>query len=76
MAHTKVAVSRRALVARVDRALRKEGKSLRRARGAAALELGEYFVLDTSQGFVAEKGVDVEALARKLDLLHAWEEAK
>ncbi len=64
-----VPVSPRALTQRIDRALRPE--RLKAARGRQREELGNYYVVD--QTSVIQKHVDLEVLARTLELLRPWE---
>jgi hypothetical protein len=71
----KVAVSERALFARIDRALRKEGETLRRCRpdSRSYYELGDYYVIDVSINGVVSKDVDLGRMAKSLGLLKAYE---
>lgn len=62
-------VSERALVARINRALAKQYKKLRRCRmGTQAFNnLGAYYLLDGNT--VIDTHVNIEALGRKLNVL-------
>ena len=71
---TKALVAKRALVQRINRALRKDDEVLKATRGARARsDLGEFYVVDTVRNAITDKRVDLEALGRKLDVLQAWE---
>jgi hypothetical protein len=65
-----LAVSKRALVQRINRQLRKQDEKLKGARGANA---GEYRRVDTDRNFLIEEDVDLEALGRELGVLAAYE---
>jgi hypothetical protein len=70
-----VPVAERALVARIDRTLRKEGQAIRRCRqdSRSAASLGRYYLIDGSLNAVTATHVDIESLGRELGLLKAWE---
>ena len=69
-----VAVTGRALIQRINRALVEEGRMLRKTRGSRALQdLGEYYVLNVDRNWVIETDVDLEAFGRKLGCLEAYE---
>lgn len=71
----RVPVGLRALTARINRHLKSEGRVLKRARGlAAAMDLGEHYLVDLHRNRVAAKHVDIERLGRDLKLLADWEE--
>jgi hypothetical protein len=67
---TKVRVSERSLVQRVNRKLAKGGEVLKAGRGRDA---GEWYIVDLSLNAVVRHNVDVEALARELGALRPWE---
>src|SRR6266699_4277173 len=70
----KVPVTRRAVIARLNRKLAYENKILRGDRGASAWgQRGEFHVVDTKLNAVTARNVDVESLARKLGVLRDWE---
>ena len=70
----KIPVSERALVARLQRALAKEGERLQKTRTQRArLELGEYFTVGESN-VVARRGFEIEGFARKMGVLREYEE--
>jgi hypothetical protein len=61
-----VPVNRRALIARVDRALTKQGRELRIARRGG---MSNFLVIDNEA--IADN--DLEKLARKIGVLEPWE---
>jgi len=63
-------VSYRALLGRIDRALRKENQRLRADRHGGVIR---YILIDTKKRTVLETNVDLEKLARRLDVLRPWE---
>jgi hypothetical protein len=71
----KIGVSKRAVVQRISRKLRPDMQMLRKARsaGIGQYDLGQYYVIDFSRNWVVERAVDVEDLARELELLEPWE---
>lgn len=75
MARTKVPISRHALTQRLNRALAKEDRQLKKSRGERARQdCGEYYVLDTTGNYIVEKDVDLETLGREWEVLQEWEE--
>jgi hypothetical protein len=71
---TKVPVSERALVQRLNRSLAADGMQLKKTVGARAFaSLGDYYVIDIARNFVVEKELDIEALGRKRKVLAEWE---
>ena len=74
MEERKVPVSRRAVYARVDRALRRQGETLRTSRSQRSrIDLGDLYVLDIEHNCVVAQDVNLEALARELDAISPWE---
>jgi hypothetical protein len=77
---TKVPVSTRALLARINRKLRAEGEDIvvRAARGRrAVLDLGYYYEHDFRRNFVLNKDLALEQYGRDLGVLkahEAWDE--
>ncbi|HTM55354.1 MAG TPA: hypothetical protein VL175_15085 [Pirellulales bacterium] len=75
-------VSERALVARINRQLKKNDQQLRRGRGVWASHcwqpadsgLGWYFVVNPNRNYIVETHIDLEELGRRLEVLEAWEE--
>lgn len=72
----KVTVTERALFARVDRKLAKEGQRLRRCKSDAKAfpELGAFYIVDTTTNTIATKNCELEALAKEVGVLADWEE--
>ena len=71
----RVPVSRRALIQRINRALRSEDEILKKARGARAQQdLGDYYTVWVSRNAIARRNVDLEDLALKLGALQPYEE--
>jgi len=67
-----IQISYRALLTRIDRRLRKDGRRLRADRRGGDVA---YLVVDIKGRRVIEQNVDLEKLARKLDVLEPWERA-
>ena len=73
----KVAVTERALIQRINRALRKRDEVLKRTRGTHALrDLGDYYVVDVRRNAVVAADVNPEAYGRELDVLAPYERVK
>lgn len=70
---TKLPVSERALLQRLNRKLRADGEVIKRARGNVWTTLGDYYVVDVERNCIAQHHVDVEDLARELGVLQPWE---
>lgn len=72
----KVQVSERALVGRINRVLKGEGKRLRIAHPGSRLEanLARYYVLDGYTNNVVDYFNDLAAFARKCECIAAHEE--
>jgi hypothetical protein len=66
----KIPVNRRALIARVERALAKQGRELHADRMSNQTN---FYVVDTEKQVVVETGVDIETLARQIGALKPWE---
>ena len=72
-----VPISERALVQRINRALAKDGETLRKARSAqTASSVGEYFIVDVKKNSVARARVDLVELGRELKLIAPYERVK
>lgn len=71
----KVMVSERALFARINRLLQKDGMFIRRCRedSQSAHVLGRYFVIDAQRNCVVEKDIDLEQLGRDRGVLAEYE---
>ena len=77
---SKVPVSERAVIARINRKLKSEGRQLRTKRGGWSSDIsGPYYLLDIKRNEVVAGGsahsrIDLEELARKLKVLSEFEE--
>jgi len=67
-----IAISQRALKGRINRALAHERKQLRVDRRGGAIK---HMLVDVRNGQVVEIDVDLDKLARKLEVLQRWEKA-
>jgi len=71
---SKVLVSKRALVQRINRKLAADDECLKKTRGGRMQqEFGDFYLLDTRINGVIGKDVDPEELGRKLGVLHPGE---
>ena len=72
---SKVKVSVRALEGRVKRALERDGETLKKCREDSRwfTDLGEYYLVDLNMNSVNTKHVDLEELARELEVLKPFE---
>jgi hypothetical protein len=76
---TKVLISERAIVQRLNRALAKDDKKLKKAsRGRAAMDLGPWYMIDTSINGVMFRHkqmgpAELEELATELGAIKPWE---
>jgi hypothetical protein len=70
MAKGTIAVSQRALIGRIGRALRKHNQRLRVDRRGGDTR---YIIIDTKKHIVLETDVELEKLARRLAVLQPWE---
>ena len=74
MSEATVPVTERALVQRINRALRRKGQMLRQSRGERArTDLGDYYVIDLERNVLLLSRVNLEELARELGALQPWE---
>lgn len=74
MEQTKVPVSWRSLLQRLNRRLAHEGRILKKSReGHALAELGTYYVLDRPHNAIVAHHVDPQALAETYHILQPWE---
>jgi len=71
----KVPVTTRALVQRINRALRKVGDGvLKKTRGDRWWhELGDYYLINVNRNLITDKHIDPESLGRKLGVLKDYE---
>ncbi len=70
-------ITKTALVARIQRALRHDSQRLRKTRSDYwHWQLGEYYVEDFCSRFIVDKYVDVEELGRRLGVLREQEQVQ
>lgn len=70
----KLPVSQTALLTRIRRALAKNGEMLKKCRSARDWpNLGDYYIVDVQLNAVVATHVDLEALARKIDVIKPYE---
>ena len=71
---TKVLVSRRALIQRLNRALAEANLVLKKTKGSRMKkQLGDYYLIDLRRNALVDKDVNLETLGRKHAVLAAWE---
>ena len=71
---TKVPVSLRAVIQRVQRKLEAKGEMLKGARdGAAMADLGKFYTIDVKRNCIVHRDIDIEQFAREVGALKAWE---
>jgi hypothetical protein len=68
-----VEISRRALLARIERALRRNNQRLRADRRGGVIR---HLLIDTKKRVVIEADVDIGKLAHRLGVLQPWERAE
>jgi hypothetical protein len=73
---TKIPVTTRAVVQRINRKLKLDSEMLKAARGQMRQEVGDYHVIDWNKKYVTHTRVNLEKMARDLDVLKPWEEVK
>lgn len=66
----KIPITKRALVQRINRHLRKQNEALRGKRGE---NTGEYYRVDTKRNLLIEERVELEKLGRGLGVLALYE---
>ena len=69
--HTKVPVTMRAVIQRVNRKLKPDLEALKTTRGDGRmlLDVGRYYIIDYRMNAITHHRVDPEALARELGVL-------
>jgi len=71
---TTVPINRRALIARINRALYAQDEQVIISRGASAKQaVGDYWIRNNRKNYVAHKDIDLEDFARKLGVLQDYE---
>ncbi len=74
MSETKVPISERALIARINRKLKPDSERLKKLRGDRGLmDLGRYYIIDLKNGLLTQANVDLEETARSMGVLQPWE---
>jgi hypothetical protein len=71
----KLPITQRALVARLRRVLRPEERDVRESTAAQRKKygLGRFYAVDNKKGSITDKDIDLEKLARSLNVLEPWE---
>ena len=71
---TAVPINRRALIARINRALAARDEQVIISRGALAKDaVGNYWIRDNKRNCVVKRHIDLEAFGRKIGVLRQWE---
>ena len=71
---SKMKISQRALLQRLNRKLADEKLIVKKTRGEKLVrEVGNYFLLDLHRNRIAEKDVDLPAMGRERGGLEPWE---
>ena len=73
---TKLAVSERAVVQRINRKLAPERKLCKSRSVRMSIDVGQWFVVNCRINGVQLKDVDVPSLAKELGVLREWETVK
>jgi hypothetical protein len=69
-----IPVTERALIQRINRVLRRDGRILKVTRAEQAVrEVGQYYVLGLDRNAVRTLHVDIQELARELGVLRSFE---
>jgi hypothetical protein len=72
--HSKMPVSARAVIQRINRKLRPDREKLRVTRSDLwRQDVGDYYVIDCAKNWITQKHVDPEELGRRLQVLQPWE---
>ena len=70
----RIVVKEQALVKRLNRAMAKEGRKVKKARSTRMqLDVGEWFAVDVIGNYVVRQFVDLGQLADEWSVLKAWE---
>lgn len=71
---TKVPVTTRALIQRINRKLSSEMMQLKTTRGERwRNDLGDYYIIDVNKNIVVRAHLDLEELSKELGCLSPWE---
>jgi hypothetical protein len=71
----KIEIEKRALIARINRKLNREGKKLRAARSRVEKEIGDYLIVTNAGISDSLHARSLESLARKIGVLAPYETA-
>ena len=72
---TKVPVSERALIQRINRKLRHDDEMLKVARGGRTEQsVGRYYIINFNRNWIVSQNVDPETVGRELGVLAEWEQ--
>jgi hypothetical protein len=72
---SKLQITERALIQRINRRLREGGAQLRTARTPQVeTSVGHHFIVDLNCDAITTQNVDLEVLGRELGVIHPWEE--
>ncbi len=72
---TKIQISKRAAIQRINRKLAADQEMLKTCRGERLKqEVGRYYVIDLFHNRVAEKHIELEEFGRKLGVIAGYEE--
>jgi hypothetical protein len=75
MNRTRIKITERALLLRINRALKPDGQQLRVARTQQTeSSVGRYFIVDLKRSAIKTQHVNLEKFARELGALQPWEE--
>ena len=67
-------VTKKSLIERINRKLRKDDKKLRKCRSARDHStLGDYFIINLSGNYIINTWVDLEGLGREIGAMQGWE---
>lgn len=71
----KKTVSERAVIARINRALAKDGEALRKTRNDSRWlnDLGHYYIIDANLNTITAQHISLSELGRELNVLKPWE---
>ncbi len=70
----KAPVSLRALIQRINRALKADDWKLKATRGVRGRSsLGDYYIVNPNRNWIVKARIDPETLGRELGVLHAYE---
>ncbi len=75
MKNSKVKISDRALLARINRLLIKQNQKLIKCRSESCRQdFGDYYVIDVSLNAIIEKDIELEEIGCRLEVLKPYEE--